>query len=183
MNKHILLLVSLSTTLVFASQQPVATDSGTKLASNSGAKQQYVVVNGQKVPVQTCPLPSAFKKDPNSLLWADGKSWQSHEQSFATKLGKFMGAQWSGVALGQIICLYQPANKLTFPVQVDYGVLTREPMGGSWSKNLGGYRNCSSNSVSDCAFIPQPTAKKMDPYQALEQYKEQHPDANEQQGF
>lgn len=103
-----------------------------------------------------CPQIKHINKDPVTLTWNAAGGWKSFDQSFAVKLKTFLGAQWSGARVGQIICLYQGANPSTFPVQLVFHTLTYSPQGGEWSKNLGGYKNCKSPTrgvtQTDCPF-------------------------------
>ena len=130
----------------------------------------------------TCPSAKAFKKNQQTLHWSATGGWQGYQKSFATKLGAFLGAQWQGVAIGQITCLYQPANKFTFPISIYYNKIVFEPKGQYWGKNKGGYRDCASKNPANCAFVVRPKKKGGDPYQDLTQFKANH-HTKLQQGF
>lgn len=129
-----------------------------------------------------CPSVKAFSKNHKTLYWSAKGGWQGYQKSFATKLKRFLGAQWQGVAIGQITCLYQPSDKLTFPVEIDYNKITFEPRNKPWSKNQHGFRNCVSHNPKDCAFYVRPKKAKTNPYAALTKYKATH-HQQLQQGF
>ena len=106
-----------------------------------------------------CPKPSAIHKNPQKQTWSAQGGWRSYETSFAMDVGKFLGAQWEGVNLGYISCIYQPNEKLTFPIILHYNRLTYTPVGGKWGNDLGGYIDCKSTQSKDCIFEPRPTPK------------------------
>lgn len=119
-----------------------------------------------------CPKISQLKKNPSKMAWTAPGGWKSSNASFANKLTKFLGAQWQGVNVGNIICLYQSNNAMTFPVLVRFNHLVYAPKGGKWGKNLGDYANCKSNHPSDCLFKPKPTkTKTANIYQELSKIK------------
>ncbi|QLH42011.1 MAG: hypothetical protein HWD59_04305 [Coxiellaceae bacterium] len=57
--------------------------------------------------------------------------------------------------VGKIICLYMGNSKMGFPVALEQKVpqLVPVPAGANWSKDLGGYRQCNSQKVTDCEFV------------------------------
>ncbi len=116
-----------------------------------------------------CPQPSELVKDSKTMQWSakghlDGTKYQSFDKSFTNTVDHFIGAQWVGVKVGQIICLYQPSNSNEFPVQLVFNTLTYAPTDKHWSKDLGGHQNCVSVNPEDCAFQLKPAEKKTDPY-------------------
>ena len=92
-------------------------------------------------PVRTCPPISAISKDPAKLTWSAQDGFKSYEMSFIDQLTTFLGAQWNGVKVGQVTCVYSGKPKTAFPILLVYGTLAIEPTGGKWSKNLDGIRN------------------------------------------
>ncbi|ATN75315.1 T4SS-associated protein EirA [Coxiella burnetii] len=119
----------------------------------------------------TCPEISKLQKDPNKMTWSAKNGWKSYSSSFASHLNKFLGAQWQGVNVGNITCLYQSDEKMTFPVSLEYNLLVYMPAGGKWSKNLGGYMNCVSHDQKQCIFKPQIQAKTGNLYQEVGRLK------------
>ena len=118
-----------------------------------------------------CPQPSELVKDSKTMQWSakghlDGTKFQSFDKSFTNTVDHFIGAQWVGVKVGQIICLYQPSNSNEFPVQLVFNTLTYAPTGKHWSKDLGGHENCVSVNPEDCQYQLKPAEKKTDPYKA-----------------
>lgn len=105
-----------------------------------------------------CPPISDLHKDTTKMIWyANG--WKSFSPSFSTQISGFLGAQWQGVNVGNISCVYRGSENMSFPIILVYNRLVFMPSGGHWTQNLGGYVNCKSTSRQDCIFKPQPHAK------------------------
>lgn len=123
-------------------------------------------------PLLTCPEISQLKLNPISRRWGDKhKAWRSYTDSFTPSLKQFLGAQWQGVKVGSVFCLYR-GEKMTFDVSLQYHGLVAEPTTGNWSKNLGGYRNCISKDLNQCGFLPAPKKNTdNDIYQDLDSLK------------
>ncbi len=103
----------------------------------------------------TCPALNKITKDPSTSIWSDKSGWKSYSPSFAEHLTKFLGAQWQGVNVGTLSCLYSGDNNMTFPVILTYNQLTLAPVNGKWGKDVGGYANCFSSNQNDCLFKPR----------------------------
>lgn len=99
-----------------------------------------------------CPNPDQLVANPKKMTWSAKGGFRSFDQSFAVKLTKFLGAQWEGVNVGQIICLYHGPDPQTFPVQVLFDVLAITPTAGRWVAKKGHYSNCVSDNPQDCPF-------------------------------
>lgn len=111
-----------------------------------------------------CPKPSDIHKNLKKRIWSNTNGWKSYEPSFATHIASFLGAQWQGVTVGNVSCLYKPQEGLTFPIILHFSRLTHEPAGKHWGKNLGGYMNCKSHHIKDCIFKPVPKPKHANIY-------------------
>lgn len=124
-----------------------------------------------------CPTISELKKDPIKLTWSVGYNWKSYETSFANKIVAFYGAQWVGANVGQITCIYkgEPQSFLIFLI---YNTLTLEPTQESWSKNLGGYRNCNAHETKQCPFLIRLKPIHQDLFKELQEIKKQPPTQN-----
>src|SRR3990167_2770190 len=83
----------------------------------------------------TCPPIQALTKN-QKMEWSAKGGWKSYGTSFVEKIASFSGAQWNGVNLGQIICVYNGKEKTDFPVLLVYHTLAIEPQENGWSKNL-----------------------------------------------
>ena len=120
----------------------------------------------------TCPEINQFHKDPNEMIWrVPGGNWRSSAISFADHLTQFLGAQWQGINVGSIICLYQSNDTMDFPVAVQFDQLVYMPTGGKWTQNLGGYANCQSHAPTDCLMKPRRATIIKNPYLELEKFK------------
>lgn len=119
-------------------------------------------------PNSVCPPIDKILKNPTKGNWTaetqDGL-WKSYDMSFATSLTRFVGAQWVGVNLGQITCIYhseqeftmqgQPTIQKTLPVLLVFHALTFEPTDNkNWKLLSRGVYNCEpeKNGTSDCPF-------------------------------
>lgn len=124
-----------------------------------------------------CPKPSNIKKNQVKLTWsADRNTFRSYDISFSTRIEKFTGAQWNGASVGQITCIYQTLPKPTFPLLLIFHTLTFDPVGGAWSKDLGGYKNCNSFDRKQCGFKVRLKAEKENIYQEAESLKSMAPE-------
>ena len=131
-----------------------------------------------------CPAPDTLTKDSKTMLWSAPGGWKSYQTSFAMKIRSFLGAQWDGVAVGQVVCLYQPSDQFAFAIQLFYDKIVFEPKNKPWSNNLKGYRNCTSHHLKDCSFVIRVKPKEdADIYQSLQNYKKDPSTQNQQQGF
>lgn len=101
----------------------------TKLTSQpSSAGQPASSTHKNTLPTLFCPPLNRITKNAANL-WVSsyGGAWKSFNESFAKELVQFKGAQWKGVGVGNIVCIYIAKNKTTFPVQLIYSVLTKNP--------------------------------------------------------
>jgi hypothetical protein len=134
--------------------------------------------------IDYCPNPIDLTKNPIKLTWSTAPpasniqpEFQGYEKSFANKLTKFLGAQWNGVNLGKIICLYQGESQETFPVQLFYDILVLTPTTGQWVKKKGYYSNCDARDPKQCPFLVKKQPKKINVDNVLKNIKA-HPSTN-----
>lgn len=97
-----------------------------------------------------CPAIHTLYK--HKKMWRAPGGWRSHSLSFVNKIIRFMGAQWVGVQLGHVICLYQGDESFTFPIPLQYGLLLPTPKGSMWKKRPNDYLICVSSKPIDCPF-------------------------------
>lgn len=118
-----------------------------------------------------CPKESTLVKDPSTKKWSAHKNqWRNYAKSFTTKITRFLGAQWSGIAVGQVICLYQGTPVGTFPIQLIFSSLTRQPTAGKWQSKKGHYYNCIASSQSSCPFLVELKKKELNPIDILKHF-------------
>jgi hypothetical protein len=136
---------------------------------------QQQATQPQQQPSQTgptptlCPTENSLERDTN-MKWHVGNVWKSFTQSFATEIGSFIGAQWVGINVGKIICLYQGKDSFEFPIALEQkeSTLFFEPTSSNWSAKINGYRICKSTNINDCPFfIQKAEATPEDPYEQL----------------
>lgn len=98
-----------------------------------------------------CPEVESLVKE--NLIWKAPGGWRSYSQSFVTEIKGFVGAQWVGVKVGKMMCIYQGSEEVTFPVVLQNDQLVPQPEGGAWGTSThGGYVNCKSGIIEDCHF-------------------------------
>ncbi|MBN2689689.1 MAG: T4SS-associated protein EirA [Gammaproteobacteria bacterium] len=114
--------------------------------------------------------PSASSLERHALAWRVGDKWISGDNSFVQTIARFIGAQWVGVNVGQIICIYQGSQQQMFPVALRpvHAVLISKPTGSNWHTTHFGYMQCASGQVEDCPFYQQIEKKNTDLYKDIE---------------
>lgn len=100
----------------------------------------------------TCPLVESLKLDPKEMKWSTQDGWKSANPSFVRSVRQFVGAQWTGVNVGDVICLYIQGGRSDFPVTLHKPLVVLSPSGGAWGADQGGHKNCHSTDVNQCAF-------------------------------
>ncbi|MEC7030844.1 MAG: T4SS-associated protein EirA [Pseudomonadota bacterium] len=101
----------------------------------------------------TCPQANELYQ--SKMQWKTDSGWTGYQKSFAKGISHFMGAQWKGVGVGQIYCIYQPDDPSEFPIQLTSETLYSRPDYAMWenspSKDV---INCISgqNDPCDCQF-------------------------------
>lgn len=110
--------------------------------------------------IQYCPEKEKLVK--TDMIWTAEDKWKSHDESFAEKISTFLGAQWTGINLGTIICIYGDKDVVDFPIALEsiYVMLVLEPQNDNWSANIKGYRFCHSTNTQDCGFMVQQPKKQ-----------------------
>jgi hypothetical protein len=128
---------------------------------------------GQDFSKETCPRLESLVQD-SQMKWGAPGGWKSSDPSFVRSLTQFIGAQWSGVNVGEVLCLYIKSGRSDFPVTLRKQIIVLSPTGGGWSADKGGYKDCTSTDIRECAFeIPQNTKTRRSIYEELDFYKGQ----------
>lgn len=156
------LLFLLSTT-IFAAPQGNQSPSPDGISSPQNKPRTYY-----------CPAVSELTQ--NGLNWSarDGK-WRSYSPSFAKEINTFLEAQWIGVNVGKIICLYQGKENFDFPIAIEptKSILVLEPSGQAWVEKHPGYKTCKSTNISDCPFVTQQEESLKNPYEQIKYHSEE----------
>ncbi len=109
-NKYILIPLALSVLGLFS--QPVfANSTATKLPDN----------------LRSCPSPKQLSRNPNTKIWSAPGGWKSEPYTFVETLDKFIGARWQGVNVGNLACIYESNQQLSFPVILRYYTIVPLP--------------------------------------------------------
>jgi hypothetical protein len=105
--------------------------------------------------VRYCPPISQITLNTQARIWSAPGGWKSYDQSFATEINRFLGAQWVGITIGQIACIYQGKAKYTFPILLVYNKLVQRPTENGWKKKENSNRyHCPNNQITECPFYP-----------------------------
>ena len=120
-------------------------------------------------PAQFCPQPEDLIKQNDFWVSKDNR-WKSYTPSSSTRVINFTGAQWAGVKIGKIICLYQANEAVAFPLALEQESSQPiiEPSGGGWSSLTGNRKFCKSASVADCSYFPEPQRDNSNIYKDIE---------------
>ena len=145
----------------------VANQSATQSSASLLSTQQFQEAN-------YCPHVAELVK--TNLKWStkNGK-WKSHEESFAKEIEYFKGAQWVGIIVGQVICLYQGKESFDFPIALESTrtLLVLEPQGGAWKQRTPDRKSCSSNNIINCLFTVQKDDPNIDVYEQIRYLKKE----------
>ena len=153
-----------------------------KPSSNPKHQQPPTAVDDQATHFTVqCPAPQQLRIKKG--LWFYGSHWKSFEQTFSTRLTKFLGAQWNGQGtdIGQVICLYSNKNAQSFATQLFFDTVVPRPLSGAWhaprSDRSGNVLNCAYSTPDSCSFPVTIQAKSNESiYQQAEQLQKAHPD-------
>ena len=137
--------------------------------ADNAAKPKSTIAAKTGVAQQFCPQSDALIKHEEFWTTLDNK-WKNYTPSTASKVTSFLGAQWSGIKVGKIICLYQTNEAVGFPLAVEQmsGQAILEPNGNGWSSLTGNRRFCKSASTADCPFSPEAQREIFNVYKDIE---------------
>jgi hypothetical protein len=149
-------------------QSLLVNNNQTPLTTNSASQAPNDAVSIQTV---YCPQPSQLIK--SGLYWGTVVGgWKSYSESFDQRIASFVGAQWVGINVGKMICIYKGNLAMSFTIPLQNDTLSQVPTGGLWGKDLGGYRNCHSTNVQDCPFVVKTETVNMQQiYRSLDFFK------------
>lgn len=134
-----------------------------------GTSQQMVNL---KEKLYYCPSVSELVK--SNLRWSAREgNWKSFSQSASTEVDYFLGAEWKGVNIGKIMCLYQGKGSFDFPIVLEPTKSTPilEPTFLAWIKSQSGSKLCKSVNIADCPFSVSKEENNTDIYEQIK-YKE-----------
>lgn len=119
-----------------------------------------------------CPPVESLVRDDIKQSWSGPNGWKTAAPSFLRTLDTFAGAQWIGVGVGEVICVYLKTTRNSFPVTLQRSKLVPAPkIGDTWSMTKGGYAECKSNDVMKCPFFSQVPKPAQNVYEQLDFYK------------
>jgi hypothetical protein len=120
-------------------------------------------------PMLYCPQQTELYK--KEMFWYGPNSWRDYSASFVKTINNFSGAQWVGVNVGKIICLYKGVGEDNFPVAIERDNLMKKPDGEHWKSDPSGYQICKSDNMMDCPFSPQEIQSNEEVYDFLKDIK------------
>ncbi len=118
-----------------------------------------------------CPEPNQLvKKD---LYWGAEGGWISFGESFDKHVTGFVKAEWVGVNVGRVVCMYQGDRKYSFHIVLEqkYHKSIPVPSGHHWRSEKAGRKECLANNVKDCPFTIEEQKPHEDIYQNLNFFK------------
>lgn len=120
-----------------------------------------------------CPAVNELQK--KDLFWGAPGGWISYGESWDPKVVRFVKAQWIGINVGKIICIYSSDRKNSFPIALEQkqNRIVYNPTGVNWSKDLQGHKECHplSGDVKDCPFLFEAPQENGDVYKDLDFFK------------
>lgn len=128
-----------------------------------------------------CPTPDKLIKNKNKMMFYAGDNWRTYEKSFITKVTTFVGAQWDGINVGRIICVYIGKPKGSFPLQLHFMKLSKTPDGGKWKQKNSSLKSCASTDRTQCPFTYTKKTGKIDIYEEAAAIKKDS--TNDETGF
>lgn len=168
----------LSLIIMVLSSCALATDTNT--VSNPAVNSLTTTPGAPAIPGSTykkdfCPAANTLKVD-QDLWWTAPGDWKSDSQSFAKSIDHYLGAHWSGINVGKVVCLYVTADKNAFPIALVRENLVPSPTEGLWGPVLNGEKDCRSYDVKDCPFLIE-QEEKVGPniYKDLDFFKDKTP--------
>lgn len=98
-----------------------------------------------------CPYPNELKKK-GQYWYADG-AWKSYSESFVDHIERFIGAQWQGVQVGRMVCVYAGSNAQAFPVTIQRANLVFTPRIEGWTRKEYNAYACHGQHVKKCPYL------------------------------
>lgn len=110
--------------------------------------------------IDYCPAVDQLIKSKKGMIWSAPHGWQSYDESFIQQVDRFTGAQWVGIRVGKVTCLYKGKEAFTFPIALERDKLIMPPEGATWVKEIDSHGKpkddqliCQSDQVTDCPFV------------------------------
>lgn len=126
-----------------------------------------------------CPQAKELVKKEDIWATADNK-WRNFTHSSATKVLSFLGAQWVGIKVGKIICLYKTNEAVAFPLAIEHtsSQPILEPAKFGWSSLVSNRKFCKSVNIADCPYFTEPQKDIINVYKEIEYNPSQDTDGS-----
>jgi hypothetical protein len=170
-HKHFLLVTVIIFLAMPVSGQSLAMTKPPEIKA-SNITTEEIVKNTATKPVQItkfCPQIEELTKKGDFWVTTDNK-WKNFTPSSATKVLNFLGAQWVGIKVGKIICLYQTNEAVAFPLSLEQLISQPipEPSKLGWSALVDNRKFCKSTNVADCPYLAEPQQDNRNIYKEIE---------------
>jgi hypothetical protein len=170
-----LLLGPIFSGVVVAAENAITNNNATLLPANNKpdlpTQQRFSSANTDLVR-DICPLVGRLVTNSQTHQWGAPGGWKTTSPSFLHSVDAFLGAQWVGVGIGEVICIYGKIGRSDFPITLQRKQLVPAPAGeGMWSTDKGGYMECKSNNIEECPFFVQVPKKGASVYDQLDFHK------------
>lgn len=133
-------------------QQQVTQQQVNPVNSTTSVKKPEKRISATEV-MEKILCPEAAELSKKGLFWGAPDGWRSYSQSFVDEIVSFVEAQWHGVNVGKMMCVYVGKRKRSFPVVLQNDLLTKMPSGYSWGDYKNGIAKCKSTNINDCPFF------------------------------
>lgn len=125
-----------------------------------------------------CPPVESLKQNPDTT-WSAAGGWKSNSPSLMNSVSHFVGAQWVGINVGEVICMYSKGSgQNRFPITLQRHNVILSPDGGHWTADKGGHKDCLSTDIRQCRFFSVQKMKPKNIYDELDFYKDKVTDDN-----
>jgi hypothetical protein len=170
----LLIMVLCSRAWATSSVAPASNPSPTINSSTTAAP----VIPGTSYKKDLCPPANTLTVD-QDLWWSAPGDWKSDSQSFAKSIDHYIGAHWSGINVGKVVCLYVSGDKSSFPIALVRENLVPAPSEGLWGPLLNGEKDCRSYDIKDCPFLIEQEEKVgPDLYKELDFFRNKSQDSD-----
>ena len=92
------------------------------------AAQPVIKVKRSASNTYSCPPATALSYNNKTYIWTAPGGWKSQDMSFATEVSAFKGAEWQGVTVGKLACLYTPGTPDDFPIALSQNAMIKKPI-------------------------------------------------------
>lgn len=116
-----------------------------------------------------CPPIESLRQNKDNT-WSASQGWNSKTPTFVKSVNQFIGAQWVGINVGEVICVYGKSGRNEFPITLQRPYLVESPTGSHWVE-AEGHKDCKTTDVYQCPFNVRTTVRSKSIYEDLNFHK------------